>query len=162
VLIRVDAESSDEVTGAFPHLTPHCCRRPTKVLTVALVDPPPTPSTGRCRTVDPGRIRVDHDPDRRPGALTETVTHSYGNSFPSESRAPYESGRESVTVHSTRLHLPSIAAFALAAPTRHRVGLLAAVELMKPACWNWTVAIIGVQRALGLRRRRLGGGRRRC
>jgi putative transposase len=39
-------------------------------------DLPPAPTAGRSRTVDPCRIRTDHDPDRHPGGLTETVTRS--------------------------------------------------------------------------------------
>lgn len=39
-------------------------------------DLPPPSSTGRPRTVDPGRIRVDHEARRHPGGLAPTVTRS--------------------------------------------------------------------------------------
>ncbi len=44
-------------------------------------DLPPPPQAGCSREVDPGRIRVDHDPNRRPGGLTETVTCSCSKPF---------------------------------------------------------------------------------
>ena len=39
-------------------------------------DLPPTPPTGSPEPVDPDRVRVDHDHNRHPGGLTETVTGS--------------------------------------------------------------------------------------
>ena len=38
-------------------------------------DLPPSPQAGCPRTVDPGRIRVDHDDNRHPSGLTKTVTY---------------------------------------------------------------------------------------
>ena len=38
MLIRVDAELSDELSGAFPHLTAHTTHRPSTVLTGDVVD----------------------------------------------------------------------------------------------------------------------------
>lgn len=83
-LARQEARQAREEArsaGARPPVHDHRCtvidkHGVTRHVFKADAPTPPTPQTSRSRTIDPNRIRVDHEAGRRPRGLTRTVTSS--------------------------------------------------------------------------------------